>query len=448
MMRTKRRSVDVAVIGAGPAGASAAIPPARAGYSVLIIERERASGVGSKVCGNAIAVDALDPVSDFVSPPAGPEVSARLVTGTLYAHGESAGIRLPAPALVLNRLVFGQRLLSDALAEGAQLVDSATCIGWADRADNRVLVRNSDGEETEVTARVVIDASGYRAVLTRSGGPTHTDEMSRSEVGVGYREILTLEEPLNAESDGLMVFFPAGAERGYAWVFPMGGRLANVGIGATLDGAGENLRGAYATFVKGRPELAGAKVVSSGAGMLPLRRPLASIVGDGFLAAGDAGCLTNPVHGGGIAPAVVSGVMAGEQAIQALSNGDTSADALWGYGVRVMRHIGKHYGAHEVLRDVLLSLTGEELLFMADRLAESGPVIETMQRGRLVASLAHGVRLLLPLARKPGLARRVFRTSRRMVAVREHYENYPDSPAKLDSWLGRAAYLRRTGGTG
>ena len=434
------------MIGAGPAGASAAIPAARAGYSVLIIERERACNVGGKVCGNTIATNGLDPASEYVSPPAGPEVSARLKTGTLYAHGYSSGVRLPAPTLVLNRLVFGQRLLSDALAEGAQLVDSATCLGWAERGENRILIRRADGEEGEVKARVVIDASGYGAALTRNGGPTHVDEVSRSQVGVGYREILTLAEPLNAESDGLTVFFPPGAERGYAWVFPMGGRLANVGIGTALDGVSGNLREAYADFIKSRPELAGAEVVSSGGGMLPLRRPLASIVGNGFMAAGDAGCLTNPAHGGGIAPAVVSGVMAGEQASHALSVGDTSADALWGYGVRVMKDIGKHYAAQELLKDVVLSLSSEDLLFLTGRLAESSPIIETMEKGRLVASLAHGLRLLLPLARKPGLAGRVFRTSRRMVAIREHYENYPDSPAKLDSWLGRAAYLRRTGG--
>lgn len=446
MMRRGSRSVDVAIIGAGPAGSSAAVPVVRAGHSVLIIERERAQDVGGKVCGNAIAADGLDSVSDYVSPPSGHEVTARLKTGTLYAHGQRDGVRLPAPALVLNRLVFGQRLLADALAEGAQLADSCTCVGWANRAATHVRVRNAGGEESEVAARVVIDASGYGSILTRNGGPTHADEVLRSEVGVGYREILTLPEPLDEETGGFVVFFPTGAEHGYAWVFPMGGRLANVGIGTTLDNVDGNLRDAYADFVRGRPELAGAQVVSGGAGMLPLRRPLPSIVGDGFMAAGDAGCLTSPVHGGGIAPAVASGIMAGKQAVEALSNDDTSADSLWGYGVRAMQRIGKHYGAHEVLRDLIISLTGNELIFLARRLVESGPIAETIRQGGLVSSAGHAVRLLLPFAARPGLARRVLRTSRKMVAVRDHYESYPDSPAKLDSWLGRAEFLRRTGG--
>ena len=444
MMRRTPLGVDVAVIGAGPAGASAAIPAARAGLSVLIVERERAQDVGGKVCGNAVAADGLDSVSEYVGPPAGPEVAARLTTGTLYAHGESEGVRLPAPAVVLNRLVFGQRLLGDALSEGALLADSCTCVGWADRNATRVRIRQADGEEGEVAARVVIDASGYRSVLARNGGPTHADEVTRSEVGVGYREILTLPEPLDEESGGFAVFFPPGAERGYAWVFPMGGRLANVGIGTTLDNVSGNLRDAHAAFVRSRPELSGAHVVSSGAGMLPLRRPLASVVGDGFMAAGDAGCHTSPIHGGGIAPAVVAGVRAGEQAVVALANGDASAESLWGYGVRVMTEIGKHYGAHEALRDLLHTLTGNELVFLARRLAESGPFIETIRGCSLMSSIGQALRLLTPFAGRPGLAARVVRTSRRMAAARDHYEDYPDSPAKLGSWLGRTEFLRRT----
>ncbi|MFH1688787.1 MAG: NAD(P)/FAD-dependent oxidoreductase [Candidatus Eisenbacteria bacterium] len=442
------QGVDVAIIGAGPAGSSAAMPVAKTGRSVLIIEREQAQDVGRKVCGNAIAADGLDPVSEHVRPPSGPEVAARLQTGTLYVHGESEGVRLPAPGVVLNRLVFGQRLLADALAEGARLADSCTCVGWSDRGDTRIRVRSAAGEDNDIRARVVIDASGYRSVLTRGGGPSHADRTTRSEVGVGYREILTLPEPMDESADGFVVFFPAGAERGYAWVFPMGGRLANVGIGTTLENVKGNLRDAYRTFVSGRPELAGAQVVSSGAGMLPLRRPLASVVGDGFMAAGDAGCQTSPIHGGGIAPAIAAGVMAGEQAVEALSNGDTSADSLWGYGVRVMERIGKYYGAHEVLRDLVYSLSGEELLFLARRLAASGRIIETIHEGSLLSSVGQGIRLLVPFAGRPGLAARVISASRRMAAVRDHYVDYPDSPAKLGSWLGRAEFLRRNGGAG
>ena len=445
MMREKTRRVDVVVIGAGPAGSSAAIPVARAGHSVLIVERERAQDVGRKVCGNAIASDGLDSVTEYVGPPSGPEIVASLETGTLYVQGRSEGVRLPAPGIVLNRLVFGQRLLADALAEGAQLADSCSCLGWSDRQDSRIRIRSADGEEGEIEARVVIDASGYGSVLTKSGGPTHHDEATRSEVGVGYREILTLPEPLDESSDGFIVFFPTGAERGYAWVFPMGGRLANVGIGTTLDNITGNLRDAYRTFVNGRPELAGAQVVSSGAGMLPLRRPLASVVGDGFMVAGDAGCQTSPIHGGGIAPAVTAGVMAGEQAVESLSKDDTTADALWPYGVRIMKRIGIYYGAHEVLGDLVHSLTGDELLFLARRLAASGRIIETIHEGSLLSSVGQGLRLLAPFVGRPGLAGRISRTSRMMARVREHYDSYPDSPAKLGSWLGHGEFLRRKG---
>lgn len=424
------------------------MPVAKAGLDVLIIERVQAQDVGNKVCGNAIAADGLDPVSEHVRPPSGPEIAARLKAGTLYVRGESEGVRLPAPGLVLNRLVFGQRLLTDALAEGAHLADSTTCLGWSDRENTLVRVRHADGKESDVQARVVIDASGYGSVLTRDGGPTHTDKAERSEVGVGYREILALPEPMDEGAGGFVVFFPDGAEHGYAWVFPMGGRLANVGIGTTLDTVQGNLRDSFRVFVEGRPELKDAQVISSGAGMLPLRRPLVSVVGDGFMVAGDAGCQTSPIHGGGIAPAISAGVMAGQQAVAALAANDTSADSLWPYGVNIANRIGAFYGAHEMLGNLIYSLTGDELLFLARRLVASGRIIETIHEGSLLSSVGQGLRLLAPFAGRPGLARRIIRTSRAMSRTREHYEDYPDSPARLDSWLGRAEYLRRKGGDG
>jgi len=443
MMRRTPESVEVAIVGAGPAGCAAAMPLTAARRSVLIIERERAPDVGTKVCGNAIAADGLDSVSKYVRPPDGPEVAARLETGTLYAHGAESGVRLPAPGVVLNRLVFGQRLLADALAQGADLLDSCKCVGWSDRSAGLIRVRHADGEESEIAARVVVDASGYGSVLTRDGGPTLSERIERSEVGVGYREILSLPEPMDERNGGFILLFPEGAERGYAWVFPMGGRLANVGIGTTLDSVGGNLREAYRTFVSARPELAGAEVVSRGAGMLPLRRPLASLVGDGFLAVGDAACQASPLHGGGIVPAVAAGTMAGEQAVRALDDGDTSARGLWGYGVRAMRHIGARYAAHEILRDFIYGLTPDELLFLARRLDESGHIVEAIHTGSLLSSLGHAVRTLARFAGRPGLAARVVRAGRRMATLRDHYENYPDAPAGLESWLGRAEFLRR-----
>ncbi|MCK4408437.1 MAG: NAD(P)/FAD-dependent oxidoreductase, partial [Candidatus Eisenbacteria sp.] len=444
MMRKVPEGVDIAVIGAGPAGCSAALPAARAGLSVLLVERERASDVGRKVCGNALGIDGLAPVARQVALPEGAEVAAHLESGTFYMPDGKTGVRMPAPGVVLNRLVYGQRLLADAVAAGAHLLDGCSCVGWSDREATRVRLRFRDGHETDVSAGVVIDASGFRSVLTHDGGTTHDDPIARTEVGVGYREIVSLPVPFDERTGGFLVFAAPGAEQGYAWVFPMGGRLANVGIGTTLASVKGSLREAYDAFVAGRPELVGAECVASGAGMVPLRRALASLVGDGFMTVGDAGCQTNPLHGGGIVPSVRAGVMAGEQAVAALADGSTSAEALWGYGARFMREIGGLYAAHDALRRLIYSLSDGDLAFLSAQLARSGRFVDTLERGSLLPGTAEALKRIAALARRPGLAARIIRTSRAMVAARRHYQDYPDSPSRLASWIGRREFLRRS----
>jgi digeranylgeranylglycerophospholipid reductase len=444
MMQRIPESFDVVVIGAGPAGCSAALPAAGAGLSVLLVDRESADDVGRKVCGNAMVPTDLDPVASQVSPPAGAEVAAHLDSGTFYVT-DGTGVRVPGQGVVLNRLIFGQRLLSDAVAAGAQLVDRCSCVGWSDRDATRVRLRLGNGDEVDVSARVVIEAAGFRSVLAHDGGTTYEDPIRRTEVAVGYREILSLPTPIDEKGGGFIVFAPPGAERGYAWVFPMGGRLANVGIGTMLASVRGSLRDAYDAFVASRPELAGAERITGGAGMIPIRRSLASLIGDGFMVVGDAGCQTSPLHGGGIVPAIRAGVMAGEQAVAAIATGSTSAEALWPYGRGYMSTIGGNYAAHDVLKDLLYSLSRSEMAFLCEQLARSDRLIRTLQKGSLLPGAGEALKRLAAFTRRPRLAGRIVGASRAMSSIRRHYQDYPDSPTKLNSWAGRLEFLRRAG---
>lgn len=440
MARLLPKRPDVLVVGAGPGGCCAAMVAARAGLEVVIAEAREAEDVGRKVCGNAICLDGLEPLEERVTPPSGAEISSALRSGTLFAPGCVDGIEVARPGLVLNRHVFGQRLLADAVSEGALVVDRCPCGGWASRDPATVRLRPEDGDERDVSARVVVDASGYRSILTRGGGPSHADTIARTQVGVGYREILALGEPLG-EDDGSITLRPRGASHGYAWVFPMGGRLANAGLGTTVASVEGSIKDAYDVFVGSRPELAGAEPVDSGAGMLPLRRPLVSVVGDSFMSVGDAGCMASPLHGGGIVPAMLAGAAAGEQAVSALRSGASDAASLWGYNVRVANRIAQTHAAHEVLRAFVSSLDDADLLFLARELERLGAVARMVHGGSLLPSLGEGLRRLAAFARRPGVAVKALRAAHRMSAVARLYAHYPGSPEGLERWRKRSRSL-------
>ncbi len=443
MHRNLPDSVDVAVIGAGTGGSAAARVVAAAGHSVVLVERAAALDVGRKVCGNAIGEEGLEAMGAFIEPPGGPEVSVRLTGGTVLFGNASTKITISRGGVILNRLVFGQRLLADAVAAGALLLDECACVGWTDRNEAVVRLRWRDGEEADVRAGIVIDASGYGAVLTRHGGPSfRLDELTRSDVGLAYREIVPLTESLEDAEKGLVVLAPEGAANGYGWVFPMGERLVNVGIGGPLPSVGSDLREAYRRFLAERSDLRLASPIDTGAGMLPLRSPIASAVGDRFMSVGDAACQTNPIHGGGIVPSIMGGGLAGEQAVRALGSGDTSTAGLWNYNVRMMRELGARHAAHDALRRVLDALPPEDFRFLTESIAKTEGMWEVLGMKGARPRLMSALRIVANAAKRPALTRLLVRASRSIGSTYTLYRDYPETPSRFESWFGRVEYER------
>lgn len=435
---------DVLVVGAGIAGAVAARKTAAAGLVTLLIDRLPAADVGRKVCGNGVADGEIEAISMWTEPPAGAEVAWRIDGGVVVLRNSGTRISFPTPGVILNRLVFGQRLLADAIEAGALFAGSCKCVGWSDREAGRVRLRFAATDEAEISARVVIDASGCRSALTENGGTCRRDAIARCDVGIGYREIVPLTEPLARPGEAVFDLGAEGARGGYAWVFPLGERLANAGIGAPLVTAGSDLRACFRTFVRSRAGLAASSAIDSGTGLVPLRRPLATMVGNGFLAVGDAACQTNPLHGGGISPAVAGAGMAAEAAVAALADGPASTEALWSYNGRFMREMGYVHAGYDFVRRFLFSLNDNEFDFLTLELARAEVAAGGHSRGRLRVPLGRTLRVLGRAALRPGLARRFIRAARLVEDIRDVYRDYPGSPARLESWMGRVEYASRS----
>ena len=191
---------------------------AASGPRVVLLDRLPADDVGRKVCGNALTADGVAAVQRRIAPPSGVEIAMRVRGGALLLPGGQPSVAFPREGVVLNRLVFGQRLLRDAIDAGAEFAGGCACVGWADRDACRIRVRHGDDRESEMAARVVVDATGYRGVLTRSGGPSHADALSREDVGVACRDIAPTVEPFETSPRAVVALSPDGAEGGYGWV--------------------------------------------------------------------------------------------------------------------------------------------------------------------------------------------------------------------------------------
>ncbi len=450
-------NADVIVIGGGTAGCVAATAAARAGVRVLLMESRAIDDVGRKACGGALSSDAVRAVSEIVGPLTGAEVAGTVTSGLLGLPGSSPAAELDEPGVVLNRPVLGQRLLIDCLESGVTLLSGHTCIGWSDRSKRTVGVRCPDGTETSITGLVVVDATGFRSILTKTGGPTHPDHLRRSETGIGYYEILPLAKDLDRPNRAIVQIAPEGARDGYAWIFPMGSRLVNAGIGASLATADRSLRRRLHSYLDssdlvdintpkvgsprsgsdtGGSDVARAGFLRSGSGMIPLRRPLASLVGDGFLSVGDAACQTNPLHGGGIAPSIIAGSVAGRVAGAAVRAGDCSAAGLWEYGVETMHTLGAPHAAQDLIRRLIGHLRPDEVAFVAGEMAAAGRAFRSLYS----QSPGFRVREILGTvgraARRPALLKLLIESAHCVSAIHRLYRNYPESPDRLGTWIG------------
>ncbi|MEO3922848.1 geranylgeranyl reductase family protein [Micromonosporaceae bacterium B7E4] len=293
-------TVDVAVVGAGPAGASAALAARRAGARVLLLDR--ADFPRDKACGDGIAAHALDVLAELgVSDPVSgyrPVPALRLVA----PGGGNVARRLPRPAYTVPRRVFDARLVAAALAAGAELRRHA--VRRIERSDGLVVL---DGT---VAARAVVGADGAGSVVRRALGHGANPDGHLALAIRGYA-------PDAAGPAEQRIVTSAAHWPGYAWSFPIGDGRANVGYGEVLAGRPLRRTELLDRLAALLPEVDPVAVTELRAHHLPLstRRPAP---GRGrIVLAGDALSLVNPFTGEGIFYAVLSGALAGAAAATA-----------------------------------------------------------------------------------------------------------------------------------
>lgn len=285
---------DVIVVGAGPAGASAAYAAARAGAQALVLDR--ATFPRYKTCGGGLIGPTLAAL------PAGFQVPVRTEVhrATLTLDGGRWADRRSERRLLrlVDRASFDQALLRSAQEAGAESREGVTVTG-VDQDDDLVTLQTSAGP---LRARYVIGADGSASRVARHVGVT-TDAV---DLGMEV-ELETGDQAHRWEG---RVHLDWGAEPGtYAWVFPKGDTLT-VGV-IQARGHAESTRAYLRKFITDMG-LSGLREIHS-SGHLTRCRSVDSPLSRGrVLVAGDAAGLLEPWTREGISYAVRSGRLAGE----------------------------------------------------------------------------------------------------------------------------------------
>src|SRR6267142_1910326 len=343
--------IDVLVVGAGPAGAVAAWQAKQAApeLDVVLLERDRA--VGSPVrCAEGVGDAGL---REFANPD-GSDWTARKITRVIFQAPDDTEVVVAERGVgwILDRTRFDAHLAAQAVAAGAEVRVGAEATGMSRNGDARWHVRVKErGQEDVYRARVVIGADGVETMVGRWAGLDTRVPARDMESCAQY-----VLQGIECDPDAIYLQFSAAiAPGGYAWIFPKGVGVANVGLGlVALKTDGRNARQYLDTWVERR--FPGAARTGYTVGGVIVHTTIKKTYADGVLVAGDAAHMINPLSGGGIVNAMKAGRLAGRVATGAIRDGDTSAQRLSAYHAEWMAQLGddhlKYYRLKRALEDL------------------------------------------------------------------------------------------------
>jgi geranylgeranyl reductase family protein len=432
---------DLLVVGAGTAGCLAAETAAEAGLKVCLIERKKREEVGEKICGDALGEHHLKTLG--LQKPQGGELEKRIEGIRIYSPDMDTTFTVEHEDFVgylLNRRLFGQWLLRKAIDKGARLLDSTQCLEPLIDRDfvSGALAKNlKTGEEVEMRSKVTVDASGFVAVV-RKKLPKEMgiqNEVANEDVEACYREIRQLKQ--ETENTGYCEIYlnQKATPGGYAWIFPKGGARVNAGLGICMRNKFPNPKDQFYKHILTKPAFDGSLLLNGGAWYDPTRRPLDCIVGNGVLITGDAACLVNPIHGGGIGPSMLSGQFAGKTIIEALEKGDVSQKSLWPYSLRYNEAYGAKQARLDVFRMMLLSSRDEDLNYgMRYHLLTEEDVLKAGLGDEFHLNITETSRRVFRGLKRIGFLNKLRLTVKYMNQVKDHYKEYPETPKDFEKW--------------
>ncbi|MBI3872602.1 MAG: NAD(P)/FAD-dependent oxidoreductase [candidate division Zixibacteria bacterium] len=360
------RRFDIVVIGAGPAGCLAALTAARAGCRTLLVEKHKTIGEplccaeGISFCGlnDNIPLDHswidADVERCYLRSPAGHELQ--------FDH--------PDAGFVLSRRRFEQGMADLAVQAGCELATGTETVGLLNGSGERFHgVRLLDGQTTyDVGCQIIIAADGIESMVARWAGIDTTLPVEHLDSAAQF----LFDGVPDLDPTRMEFYFDTQlAPGGYAWVFPKGNGIANVGIAvAPVVAQGRKAMPMLREFMRFRFGQRSPKPLKRTVGGIPEFCGRKFMLSRNVMVTGDAARLLDSITGAGIANALSSGRIAAETAVLYLQGGRGDLRVLKSYPERWMALRGREMLYFLWARQIFLRLTNADFDAMVAAMAQ------------------------------------------------------------------------------
>ncbi|MBO5965569.1 MAG: NAD(P)/FAD-dependent oxidoreductase, partial [Methanobrevibacter sp.] len=229
---------DVLVIGAGPAGSTAARFAAKGGAKVILMDKK--SEIGSpKRCAEGVSKRTFD----ILELEADPHWITQEIEGVRLIAPDGTDVmitsdvvELPEAGYILERKVFDKHLAMEAGREGAEIKIKTQAKGLKKEEDGSYTVTcECMGEVYDINAKILIGADGPESHVAKWAGLKAITKPKHMESGIQF-------EMCNAKmerNDVLEFYFGSVAPGGYFWLFPKGDDIVNAGLAIIPEMAGD-----------------------------------------------------------------------------------------------------------------------------------------------------------------------------------------------------------------
>lgn len=352
----------ILIAGAGHGGLIAGAILAEKGYNVTVYERKIKDDLG---------YDWEDSVEKKIfrecSLPEPDESQCRPGTSMKFYNPNLKSSITVKPSgegsVMIERKYLYKLLLDNAEEKGVHFVFNTEILAPITDGLRVIGFKTFDGD---VFGDLVIDAAGINSPI-RSGLPVCCNvdrDYGYGECFYAYRAYFD-KTPKKEPDVKYEVFLKPGGDKGISWVIT-GENEVDVLIGKMLPLSKVQLEAELEKMREFSPQI-GRKVLRGGMiGQIPVRRPLAVMVCDGYAAIGDSAYMTLPMTGSGICASMRAGKILAET-VFADESEEYSAKTLWEYNRRYILHYGLNFAAIDILKNILICMEADGINFLFDK---------------------------------------------------------------------------------